>query len=78
LVVAMTGSAPRIDHEPLLEDDPRRRKPDIARAIELLKWRPRVGLEQGLEATIAWFENEQNRIATPMYVDSPLVATAAE
>ena len=78
IVVAMTGSASRIVHEPLPEDDPRRRKPDIARAIELLKWRPRVGLEQGLEATIAWFENEQNRIATPMYVDSPLVATAAE
>jgi nucleoside-diphosphate-sugar epimerase/spore maturation protein CgeB len=78
MVVAMTGSASRIVHEPLLEDDPRRRKPDIARAIELLKWRPRVGLEQGLEATIAWFENEQNRIATPMYVDAPLVATAAE
>jgi UDP-glucuronate decarboxylase len=78
IVVAMTGSASRIVHEPLPDDDPRRRKPDIARAIELLKWRPRVGLEQGLEATIAWFENEQNRIATPMYVDAPLVATAAE
>jgi hypothetical protein len=37
-----------------------------------------VDLETGLEATIAWFENEQNRIARPMYVDAPLVATAAQ
>ncbi len=63
---------------PLPVDDPRRRKPDISRAIELLDWRPAVDLEDGLDATIAWFEDEQNRIAQPMYVDAPLVATAAE
>jgi dTDP-D-glucose 4,6-dehydratase len=44
----------------------------------LLKWRPRVDLEPGLEATIAWFEDEQNRIAAPMYMDAPAIATAAE
>ena len=78
MVVALTGSESRIVHRPLPEDDPRRRKPDIARALELLKWRPRVDLQQGLEATIAWFEDERNRIAAPMYVDAPAVATAAE
>jgi UDP-glucuronate decarboxylase len=78
LVVTMTGTSSRIVHMPLPVDDPRRRKPDISRAIELLDWRPSVDLEQGLEATIAWFEDEQNRIAAPMYVDAPLVATAAE
>jgi hypothetical protein len=35
-----------------------------------------VQLEQGLEATIAWFGDEQNRIAQPMFVDAPLVAAA--
>ena len=74
----MTGASSRIVRRPLPEDDPRRRKPDISRAIELLDWRPHVDLEQGLEATIAWFEDEANRVARPMFVDAPLVATAAE
>ena len=78
LVLAMTGSPSRIVRRPLPVDDPRRRKPNIARAMELLEWRPSVGLEEGLEATIAWFEDESNRIAQPMYVDAPAIATAAE
>jgi nucleoside-diphosphate-sugar epimerase/spore maturation protein CgeB len=78
LVIAMTGSDSRVVKRPLPVDDPRRRKPNINRAMELLDWRPYVALEQGLEATIAWFEDETNRIAQPMYVDAPLVAAAAE
>ncbi len=54
-VLAMTGSRSAIVNRPLPEDDPRRRKPDIARATQLLGWTPRVGLQEGLEATIAWF-----------------------
>ncbi|HEY0131259.1 MAG TPA: UDP-glucuronic acid decarboxylase family protein [Allosphingosinicella sp.] len=54
-VLAMTGSRSAIVNRPLPEDDPRRRKPDIGRAAELLGWAPRVGLQEGLEATIAWF-----------------------
>ena len=78
MVVAMTGSASRLVFRPLPFDDPRRRKPDISRAVELLGWRPQVDLEQGLEATIAWFEDERNRVAAPMYIDVPAIATAAE
>jgi nucleoside-diphosphate-sugar epimerase len=76
LVVAVTGTGSRIVYRPLPVDDPRRRKPNISRAIELLDWRPSVDLEQGLEATIAWFDDEQNRIAQPMYVDAPAMAAA--
>jgi UDP-glucuronate decarboxylase len=76
LVVRMTGSASKVVYRPLPVDDPRRRKPDISRAAELLDWRPTVDLEQGLESTIAWFKDEQNRIAQPMYVDAPLIAAA--
>jgi nucleoside-diphosphate-sugar epimerase/spore maturation protein CgeB len=76
LVVAMTGTASRITYCPLPEDDPRRRKPDIGRAQELLGWQPVVDLEQGLDATITWFADEQNRVAQPMFVDAPLVAAA--
>ena len=78
MVVAMTGSASRLVFRPLPLDDPRRRKPDISRAVELLGWRPQIDLEQGLEATIAWFEDERNRVAAPMYIDVPAIATAAE
>lgn len=78
LVIAMTGTDSRIVHRPLPVDDPRRRKPEISRAMKLLGWRPRIDLETGLEATIEWFEDESNRVAQPMYVDAPMVATAAE
>ena len=78
LLVAMTGTVSEIIYEPLPVDDPRRRKPDISRAIDLLDWRPSVDLKQGLETTIAWFEYERNRTAQQMYSDAPLVATAAE
>jgi dTDP-D-glucose 4,6-dehydratase len=46
--------------------------------VELLGWEPRVDLERGLEATIAWFDNEQNRVAAPLYIDAPAIAAAAE
>jgi UDP-glucuronate decarboxylase len=78
MVIAMTDSDSRIINRPLPEDDPRRRKPDISRAIELLGWRPRVSLEQGLEATIDWFDDERNRVAAALYADAPAIATAAE
>ena len=78
MVVAMTGTDSAVVYQQLPQDDPRRRKPDISRARDLLGWEPRVDLEPGLEATIAWFEHEQNRIAAPMYIDAPAIATAAE
>ncbi len=50
-----TGSDSRVAFEPLPEDDPLQRKPDIARATELLGWTPQVGLDEGLDDTISWF-----------------------
>ncbi len=55
LVLRMTGSCSMVVERPLPIDDPRRRKPDIGRAIELLGWQPKVDLETGLDSTIAWF-----------------------
>lgn len=54
-VIAMTDSRSRISSLPLPIDDPRRRRPDISLARALLGWSPRVTLEKGLEATIAWY-----------------------
>ncbi len=51
----LTGSRSQLVYKPLPEDDPQRRCPDIARARESLGWEPRVGLEDGLRETIAYF-----------------------
>ena len=56
-IIEQTGSASRIVHQPLPVDDPRVRQPDITRARETLGWEPRVSLEEGLTATIAWFRS---------------------
>lgn len=55
-VIRMTGSASRIVHRPLPQDDPVQRRPDIALAREKLGWEPRVPLSEGLEETIAYFQ----------------------
>ncbi|MGQ0750746.1 MAG: UDP-glucuronic acid decarboxylase family protein [Betaproteobacteria bacterium] len=55
LVVRMTGSSSRVEFKPLPQDDPVRRCPDIAAARSILKWTPRVSLQQGLMRTIDYF-----------------------
>jgi dTDP-glucose 4,6-dehydratase len=54
-VRGLCGSHSEIVFEPLPVDDPRRRRPDIGVARELLGWEPRVPLEEGLTRTIAWW-----------------------
>ncbi len=55
LIRRLAGSRSEIRFEPLPEDDPQRRRPDITKARLLLGWEPRVPLEEGLRRTIAWF-----------------------
>jgi nucleoside-diphosphate-sugar epimerase len=55
LVLSLTGSSSEIQHQPLPVDDPKVRRPDIRRAKTLLKWEPRVPLEEGLARTIEYF-----------------------
>jgi dTDP-glucose 4,6-dehydratase len=50
-----TGTTGPIVHRPLPVDDPRQRRPDITKARTLLGWEPKVPLDTGLEATIAYF-----------------------
>jgi UDP-glucuronate decarboxylase len=54
-VIALTGTDADLVYRPLPVDDPRRRRPDISKAKKLLGWRPEIGLQEGLEQTIAWF-----------------------
>ena len=55
LVRQLTGSQSRIRREPLPEDDPVRRRPDITRAQALLGWSPHVPVEEGIARTIEDF-----------------------
>ncbi len=54
-IIILTGSRSKISFKPLPEDDPKTRKPDISRARKLLKWQPKVSLEEGLKMTVEWF-----------------------
>jgi UDP-glucuronate decarboxylase len=56
-VIRLTNSRSRIIYEPLPQDDPTQRQPDITQASQLLDWQPRVALEEGLARTIAYFKN---------------------
>lgn len=56
LVIEMTGSRSKIKRLPLPVNDPTRRKPDIALAKKILKWKPTTPLRDGLEKTIAYFK----------------------
>jgi dTDP-glucose 4,6-dehydratase len=58
LVKNLTETHSAFEFLALPEDDPKRRKPDIAKAKELLKWQPEVGLEQGLKNLIEWFRRK--------------------
>lgn len=57
-VKRLTGSRSKIVFRPLPEDDPKVRRPDITRAKKLLKWEPKVDLEDGLKKTIAYFRSK--------------------
>ncbi|MBU1040308.1 MAG: SDR family oxidoreductase [Proteobacteria bacterium] len=54
-VIRMTGSSSRIVHNPLPQDDPTQRQPDITLARQVIGWEPQTKLEDGLVKTIAFF-----------------------
>ncbi|MBS1183639.1 MAG: NAD-dependent dehydratase [Proteobacteria bacterium] len=57
LVMELTGSRSSVTHLPLPSDDPKRRRPDIAKAERLLGWTPTIPLAAGLPLTIAFFRD---------------------
>jgi dTDP-glucose 4,6-dehydratase len=55
-VLKVTGSKSKIAYEPLPQDDPKQRRPDITKARALLGWEPKIQLEQGLRLSLDYFK----------------------
>ena len=58
MIIELSGSGSEISHQPLPEDDPKRRCPDITRAREVLGWEPQTGAREGLAKTLEWFASQ--------------------
>jgi dTDP-glucose 4,6-dehydratase len=56
LVLQITGSKSKIRYEPLPQDDPKQRQPDITKARQLLGWEPKVDLTTGLQLSLDYFK----------------------
>jgi dTDP-glucose 4,6-dehydratase len=61
VVLAVTGSKSRIVYEPLPQDDPKQRCPEITKARQLLGWEPKVQLEEGLKLSLEYFRKAVER-----------------
>jgi dTDP-glucose 4,6-dehydratase len=55
-VIKVTGSKSKIAYEPLPQDDPKQRRPDITKARQLLGWEPKIDLETGLRMSLDYFK----------------------
>jgi len=56
-VIAITKSKSKLKYEPLPQDDPKQRRPDITKARTLLNWEPKIKLDQGLEMSLDYFRD---------------------
>ena len=57
-IIRLLGSSSRLVRQPLPVDDPKQRRPDITRARTILKWEPKVPLEEGLLKTVEYFRSK--------------------
>ncbi|RLB34170.1 MAG: SDR family NAD-dependent epimerase/dehydratase [Deltaproteobacteria bacterium] len=85
-IIQITNSKSRIVHKVLPNDDPVKRKPDISKAMEVLGWKPKVGLKKGLQNTVKYFvrllgmkeiapnQESVSRDYPPFYSDNFLVS----
>ena len=64
LVLKVTGSKSQIRYEPLPQDDPKQRRPDITKARQLLQWEPKIDLETGLRQSLDYFKKALAEEAT--------------
>ena len=60
LIIDMTKSSSSLNYTSLPADDPKQRRPDISKAAELLGWKPKIDLVEGLQKTINEFSSRMN------------------
>ncbi len=60
MVIKLTKTKSKIIFKPLPKDDPKRRRPEITKAKEILNWQPSIPLEEGLKRTIEYFKTTLN------------------
>jgi len=70
IILRLTGSSSQVRHKALPQDDPCRRRPDITRAREILRWEPKTPLVDGLRATIEYFREHLNVGLAPVQVEA--------
>ena len=56
VVLEVTGSKSKIRYEPLPQDDPKQRRPDITKAKRLFGWEPKIDLRTGLKLSLEYFK----------------------
>lgn len=56
-ILAVTGSKSKIRYEPLPQDDPTQRRPDITKARKVLGWEPKIDLHRGLDLSLDYFRS---------------------
>ena len=61
----LTGTKSELIFKPLPQDDPKQRCPDIAKARRILKWEPKINLEEGLRLTLEYFQQKVAQEASP-------------
>lgn len=61
LVLEKVGKSNKISYQDLPQDDPKKRRPSISKAQELLSWSPEISLEKGLDKTIEYFKKTLNK-----------------
>lgn len=64
-IIKLTGTKQKIIFEPLPQDDPKQRQPDISKAKELLGWEPKVSRAEGLKITYEYFKSLSNKEIKP-------------
>jgi len=57
VVLEITGAKSKIRYEPLPQDDPKQRRPDISKAKRLLGWEPKIDLRTGLKMSLEYFRS---------------------
>ncbi|OWF39817.1 UDP-glucuronic acid decarboxylase 1-like [Mizuhopecten yessoensis] len=61
IIKNLIGGESKIVHKPIMQDDPKKRKPDITKARDYLNWKPQVPMMTGIKKTIEYFRNELQR-----------------